>query len=137
MDANFIAGQWPLICQGVRSHAAVMGRLLLPETAELLAGQTERFCGQAAPATADELAAHMIDQAAFALRASLVAHADALARLHPGAAGELLAVVREACEPDFPASAEEAMSQSLALTHAAERLSLICRDHVIGRGGAA
>ena len=56
-----------------------------------------------------------------------------MARLHPAVAGELLAVARAVCEVDFPATREEAMSQSLAVTHAAERISMICCDAAAGR----
>jgi hypothetical protein len=75
----------------------------------------------------------MVEQAAFASRASLVAHADAMARMYPSAAGEVLAVAREACEPDFPATPEEAASQSLAVTHAGERISMICHEDAVRR----
>ena len=133
MDENFFAGEWPLLSQAVRSHAAVMGRLLSAEAGDLLAAQTERFCGQSPPADAAGLVTLTIDQAAFAGRASIIAHADAMARMHPGVAAAVLGVAREACEPDFPATAEEAATQSLALAHASERISLLCYEDAIRR----
>ena len=61
MDVNYFAGLWPLLCQPVRSHVAVIGRLALGEAAELLNSQAARFCGQAPPTDADGLLARTID----------------------------------------------------------------------------
>lgn len=127
-DNKRIQADWQLTCNSARSHAASIAASCRREAAALINRQAAEFCDRAPPATDTDLLRRRRQATYLTSRISTIAHADLMARNHPGVDDEILAETKAFLGrldlDDSP------FSESMALT---SKISALCHSDLMAR----
>jgi hypothetical protein len=133
MDQVTVASQWALMTDLAQSFVFSTARGCPGSAAGMMTAEGQKFLGQRAPAKADELPGCLTQHMAVTAKISAIAHAYAMARMHPNVAEEIYAETKKFCDHDLPCTTEglaELQKQVQAVTTAILR---ICREDTSGQ----
>ena len=128
MERTLIAGNWSMMCRSAEAHAAAMARMCLPQFAELIHREVPRFTNLATPQTQEEMRPRNQLSIALSSKIGSIAHASAMAKLHPEVAADIHRLTDEFCQ-QIPLDGEVAM-HSITLSSA---ISTACHSATMRR----
>ena len=136
MSPQFIASQWATLCHSAQASTAKLRQDASRKAAELMAGEAEKFARIGPPQDKETLEAAYTQRMGLSARLTAIARADAMARLHPDCAAEILSQVGEFCADDLPPSSDQFLAMQGRNIELTATIAELCRRDFAARGAS-
>lgn len=133
MNAAFIAHQWSTLCDSAHTNVSRLSEGLSDAAIELMQAELDRFCALDPPQDKSALHAAYTQRMALSARLTAISRADAMARVHPGSAANILAEVGRFCDGDLPADDDDFLEMQRSNIELTETVADLCEAGSIGR----